>query len=112
MDLQSTFHIEQVKLVNALNESMNKITNEQSLKWELQEEEGQHVLQRLRKAFWKRQNENWAWEMSYYGWKSETVGIQLQTKSVMWEWASKCSGVHEELPAILVKVLAAEEQAG
>lgn len=32
MDLQSTFHIEQVKLVNALNESMNKITNEQSLK--------------------------------------------------------------------------------
>lgn len=39
MDLGSIFHIEQVRLVNALNELMHEIINAQSLKWgDLKEE--------------------------------------------------------------------------
>lgn len=112
MDLQSTFHIEQVKFVNALNELMNKITNKQSLKWELQEKKGQPCAAEVKESFLEKAE----WELGLRDellWlKKWKVGIQLQTKSVMWEWASKCSGAHEKLPAILVKVLAAGEQAG
>lgn len=78
MDLQSIFHTEWVRLANALNALMNEIiTNEQSLKWGAVRGESQQMLQK--KSFVKGLRDDLIWLIS------ETGGIQLQTKSMMWD---------------------------